>query len=264
MQSQGRPVRFGVSEGWISSGLINNYSIEEWLGYDGLKPERTVRFQFGLGTDVWEKMEKINAIEYYLHDPDPELEPRFPLEDMLANGALELVTTLNKLEVYRNIRAFPRVYLVGGARTIPDRDAMFEVMLSDGYEPAHSVLVERIPSNNLPETLEESVGSARVVDYRRTRIEIEVEADRDAVLVMADAYYPGWRAAVDGESAEIFPAYYLYRAILVPAGQHTVVFSYFPATLWSGLLVATVTMVLVNGIGVYLLIQRRRRNRAGY
>jgi uncharacterized membrane protein YfhO len=47
-------------------------------------------------------------------------------------------------------------------------------------------------------------------------------------LLLLDADYPGWKAEVDGRQVEIFRADGFFRAVKLPAGKHTVTFSYFP------------------------------------
>lgn len=81
------------------------------------------------------------------------------------------------------------------------------------------------------------------------------------MLVLSDAYYPGWTAAVDGEPAEVFPAYTVFRAVVVPAGRHTVTFAYFPGTLRAGLAVSVVTLVLSSAAAGWVLLRARTRRR---
>lgn len=259
MHEQGRPVRFGVSEAAILSGGMANYGVEEWLGYDGLSPERAIRYQTEMGTNVWEHAEPVSSIAYYLHDPNPEFEPLFPIEEMLERGEIALETTLDGLEVYRNVRAFPRASLVGGLRTLPDRDALFDAMLDEDYRPESGVVTMDAPEHDLPERAEERPGTARIVEYGNTRVVVEVDAARDGVLVLTDAYYPGWHARVDGEAAEIFPAYYMFRGVLVAEGKHEVVFEYFPVSLKTGLALSSVTMLLVDAGCIWLILRRRKR-----
>lgn len=62
------------------------------------------------------------------------------------------------------------------------------------------------------------------------RLEFDVDAPEDGMFVLADTYYPGWQATVDGEQAEIIAAHGVFRGVRVAAGEHRIVFSYDP---WS-------------------------------
>ncbi len=259
MRDQGHPVRFGVSEAAILSGGMANYDVEEWLGYDGLSPERAIRYQNELGPEVWDHAEPVSSIAYYLHDANPEYEPLFPLEEMLERGDVSLETELDGLQVYKNDRAFPRASLVGGLRTYPDRDALFAAMLDSAYRPEQGVVTMATPDHSLPALAEQRPGTASIVEYKSTRVVVEVDAATDGVLVLTDAYYPGWHATVDGEDAGIFPAYYLFRGVVVSAGKHEVVFEYFPDSLKIGLALSLFVMAAVNLFCIWALVRRRTR-----
>jgi uncharacterized membrane protein YfhO len=66
------------------------------------------------------------------------------------------------------------------------------------------------------------------VAYGERRVEIATDADADALLVLLDAMAPGWTASVTGAPAPILTANVAFRAVRVPAGRHTVTFSYTP------------------------------------
>ena len=70
----------------------------------------------------------------------------------------------------------------------------------------------------------------RVLDVARDAEEVRVEAESEgpALLVVNDAFWPGWRAAIDGRPAEILAADVLVRAVRWPAGRHTLVMTYAP------------------------------------
>jgi uncharacterized membrane protein YfhO len=75
----------------------------------------------------------------------------------------------------------------------------------------------------------QSPSTASIRSYTDERIEIAVSAGADGYLLLADAYYPGWRATVDGQPTSIYRADAMFRAVSIPAGEHTVVFEYRPA-----------------------------------
>jgi hypothetical protein len=69
----------------------------------------------------------------------------------------------------------------------------------------------------------ESVTTVSFADERQT---YAIEAISPGLLVVADAWYPGWRATVDGRPAEILRANLLYRAVALEPGRHEVTFEY--------------------------------------
>ena len=66
-------------------------------------------------------------------------------------------------------------------------------------------------------------------------VEMTVETDKPAVLVLNDVYEAGWRAEVDGTPREILPTNLISRGVFLEAGQHTVVMHYQPPGLRAGL-----------------------------
>lgn len=66
------------------------------------------------------------------------------------------------------------------------------------------------------------------------RFQIEVKANQPGWLVLADTWYPGWVAMVDGAEVTVTPADYVFRAVPVEAGTHQVEFVYRPLSFYLG------------------------------
>ena len=71
--------------------------------------------------------------------------------------------------------------------------------------------------------------------YLDGRWDIQVTAPRPGYLVVRQAYYPGWRAWVDGEEVPLYPADGVLMALPVPAGRHRVQVVYAPRHLYAAL-----------------------------
>lgn len=90
--------------------------------------------------------------------------------------------------------------------------------------------------------------AAAITSYSEQQVEIT--ATGPGTLVLADTWYPGWSASIDGEKSPIIRADLLFRAVDVPEGVHTVRFQFDPGLpgtlLWpaSGLLAAMLTWAL--------------------
>src|SRR5262249_39419672 len=58
--------------------------------------------------------------------------------------------------------------------------------------------------------------AARLVPSRRNRIELAVDAPGPGILVINEAFSPGWRADVNDREATVFRANYYLRSVVVP------------------------------------------------
>ena len=67
-----------------------------------------------------------------------------------------------------------------------------------------------------------------LVAYSPDRVEVAIVVPTAAILVIDDAWYPGWTATVNGSDAAVFRANYLSRGVIVPAGASRVVLEFHP------------------------------------
>ena len=58
------------------------------------------------------------------------------------------------------------------------------------------------------------------------RVELEVQAEEPAMIVVAQSFYNPWRAYVDGSPVPLWEANYAFQALQVPAGHHQVKLAY--------------------------------------
>jgi hypothetical protein len=77
-------------------------------------------------------------------------------------------------------------------------------------------------------------GSCGVTSFRNNYVSVECDAPRAARLVLSEAQAPGWRACVDGASAEIVAFGGVLRSVSVPRGISTVQFHYEPVPFLRG------------------------------
>ncbi len=70
--------------------------------------------------------------------------------------------------------------------------------------------------------------SVAVIKHEPQRVELRASLDRPGLVILADTYYPGWRLTIDGMPAPIFRANRMMRGAAMPAGEHTLVYTYEP------------------------------------
>ena len=85
-----------------------------------------------------------------------------------------------------------------------------------------------------------------ILSERADRLVISIATDVNGWLSIADTWYPGWKASIDGMDVILYRANYAFRGIRIPAGNHTVVIHYQPDW-WQ-------PAVLVSMAGLLMLI----------
>ena len=128
------------------------------------------------------------------------------------------------LALYRNpVPAKPRVYLSRKpevAAPPPTPEALFK---RPDFLSGELDVIET--SDSLPGPAR--AGTAAIERYEPERVVLRTASAAPAVLVLVDAFDPGWRATLEtGEALPVRRANLVMRAVVVPAGEHRVTFTY--------------------------------------
>lgn len=70
-------------------------------------------------------------------------------------------------------------------------------------------------------------------------------------LFLSDTYYPGWKVTLDRKPSPIYRANYAFRGAMVPAGKHTVTFTYQPNSFTVGI-IGSVAGIIACGLLLFL------------
>jgi hypothetical protein len=176
---------------------------------------------------------------------------QFALETIAADG----------VGIYRNLHASPRAQVFFNVRSATSENDAATTMARSGFDPRISAVVES--SLSLPASTQPPI-PARIDRYNDSQVEMTTTTDSPGVLVLADAYYPGWQAELDGKPTPIFPVDIAFRGVKVPAGVHTVTMEYRPTPVLLGALGVPTGVVVfgLGGWGVPALQRGRRRQKA--
>ena len=150
-----------------------------------------------------------------------------------------------------------RAWIVYRTETIPDDSAAL-ARLSDPVLDVRQVAIVAEPVS-LGETGQEG-GSHRVeiTGKQAGWLSLDVETDRDGLLVISEQAYPGWRAWLDGREVPLVRANVILQALVVPAGQHHVEVRFDPLSVKIGLAMTLLTL-LVSGGWLFWALRIRRR-----
>ncbi len=125
-----------------------------------------------------------------------------------------------------------------GDRLFTDRVAAFT--------PIH----DRLPPADTPKTLTQATRLGPG-DWR-----IETDGPQTALLVVAETWFPGWKATVDGRRVPVFEADGAFVGVPLTAGKHVVTLQYERPS--SALLGRFITFGMLMGLAWFALRQRRR------
>ncbi len=161
-----------------------------------------------------------------------------------------------QINIYLNQNTMAPVQFVGQAIVVPNHEAAWEALHVPDFDPATAVILEG------GQTLDSQPNSQlEIWGYDLHTVTIYVITDQPGYLVLPDAYYPGWQATIDGDPTPIQRANYAFRAVYVPAGEHTVQFVFKP-TIWKiGLIISGGTLLLLIIWGIWHWQKNRSKNK---
>jgi hypothetical protein len=152
--------------------------------------------------------------------------------------------------VYENPNALPRAWAVRRLIPLPGGLDNRAYLMGTPIDPSLAALVseEDIPRGGAAF----SPGAVEAVSDRPGRIEFSAKfPDGEGFLVLSEHYMKGWRAEIDGVSAEVVRVDGVLQGVRVPGGGHTVVFAYRPPWVLAALGIGAVAL-----LGVSILIIR--------
>jgi hypothetical protein len=124
-------------------------------------------------------------------------------------------------------------------RTVEDEATAIREVARSPYERAPPAFIET------RRQLSAGPGQVLAVERGLESLRIEAQAERATTLLVADAWWPGWEATIDGAAVAIMPADALIRAVAWPAGRHVLEMRYRPPEVRRGLLISAMGLALL-------------------
>lgn len=211
----------------LPPNITTFYKLQTIEGYDSLYLKRygqLIDYDLGNTTDYNDKL-PFNRIV-----TDPKMSEK--LTDFLGvkyilslqaikNNHLVKVFTEGQTQVYENNGVFPRAFFVNKMVDNLSKDTILQRMFNPATDLRRIAFVE--DKLDFGSTLQ--IGNANIIKYSENNIIIGTQNEGNGFLVLTDAYYPIWKATIDGTATKIYLTDYNYRGILVTKGVHTIQFT---------------------------------------
>jgi hypothetical protein len=218
------------------------YNIGDWYGLETLNA-----YGASVLSSIWQmdayspQMQDFFDVKYYLGKVS-----RRP-------GLKEVFTGRSGVKVFENISAYPRVWSVHQANSLPSPNLMGPIMQDAGFDPLRTVLLTGV-APELGACRPRQEEDVQMPLHNPTFVLITANLECRGMVILTDAWYPGWGAKVDGKSARIYEVYGGVRGVVVDAGRHVIQMRYRP---WSVIIGALMT-ILAGCIALGTTVNRIR------
>jgi hypothetical protein len=165
--------------------------------------------------------------------------------------------------------------------TIPNKDALgnvwfvkgiqvekgpAEVMKSlDNFNPKDTAIIEQKDKIESLNNLEfDENASIALVNNKNDEINYTSSSTKKQLAVFSEIYYNlGWKAYIDNVEAPIVKTNYVLRALVVPAGNHSIRFEFKPITIKNAIVASTFASILLwLSIAAMILIAFRNKQKS--
>ena len=151
-------------------------------------------------------------------------------KDPQPDAGNEVFSGASGMKVYRR-DAFPRAWAVHELVRVPNI-AEGNILVGQAPESfrrkAH--MMEQPPSVQACAEPD----NVKLIEHEADRLVIRAEMACNGMVVLSDAFYPGWRARVDHRPVRIYEVNGAMRGVAVPRGTHSVTMRYRPASVYLG------------------------------
>lgn len=162
--------------------------------------------------------------------------------------------------VQENPTANGNAWFVQNVKIVPDANTA--ILALDSLNTQQTAIVNTEFKGELATKIFPLDSSAQInlIAHRPQYLKYKSKSSREQLAVFSEVYYPwGWNAYLDGKPVSHFRADYLLRAMLVPAGEHTIEFKFEPQVIATGSaisLASNIILVLVILGGLFFGYKR--------
>jgi hypothetical protein len=184
---------------------------------------------------------------------------RFPVEGITK------VYSDDGVDIYEDKFALSRVFGIKNGQLVYSPDEAFKEMISGKFSVKKHAYVEcvgcgkdEIKALNARLSGMSGLGDVKeleVIKFTQSNIEVSVNSDEDHLVVVSDAYYPGWHAEIDGSPAQLLRINGALRGVLVHKNSKIVSFKYMPYDLF---LCFAISLIGIFSVISYILISRNK------
>ena len=136
----------------------------------------------------------------------------------------------DEVMIYKNIKALPRICFFTNYLYFED-DNMILDRMRNKKDDLHKICYISGSSPSV-ENIEISLHKSDLLLYLPDKVIIRIINESEGILLLNDAFYPGWIAFVNGKAEKIERANLMFRGVKIPKGENIVKFIFFPLSFY--------------------------------
>ncbi len=185
----------------------------------------------------------------------------------IVNKRFQSVSNYQGIITYKNLSALNKYFLVNKITWVKDRQGALDFIKHYGSAARNVAVMEETQKKQFEDFLSKMQLSSTTFFDTSASIKklstssasgLEIAVKNPALLVDSDLYYPGWKAFLDGKEWPVFRADRLFRAVIIPAGKHQILFEYRP---FSFIIAATIFLITIATISVFFIKHHKQSSR---
>lgn len=255
----------------FTSDAYTSYHHKSIKGYHGAK---LIKFQELIENHL---AQEENQVKTTINQVAKQASNQAQLNQLMSEGMLN-TNSLNMLNtkyliandnggVITNSNALGNAWFVNTVKVVQSADE--EMAQLSSFNPADEVLVDKRYTDYTGKTsYNKGASTIELSEYSPRRLTYKANVKGgEQFAVFSEIYYEGgsgedWDVTIDGEKADHTRVNYLLRGMIIPEGEHTILFEFNPRSYIAGAkisLVFSALMLLVIGFTIYKSVKGQKQ-----
>lgn len=161
---------------------------------------------------------------------------------------MKVAYSQNNRVAMENTDVLPKAFFVDSVQTVSSPREAVRQLNKTSFNPSREAIIEASHDFNVHP---DSSARAKVTEYQANKIVIQTDRSTPGFMVLSEIWYPaGWKASIDGKPLNIYKTNFILRGMAIPAGEHKVVLTFKPASVYWGTLFSWIGHLLLVGLGI--------------
>jgi len=134
-----------------------------------------------------------------------------------------------------NRGALGNAWMVSSVQLVNSADEEIDAL--ENLKPDSVVVIDKRFESKLPKTTFSREGEVKLTSYHPDKLKYSFSSSSDQFVVFSEIFYKGnqdWVSYLDSKEAEHVRVNYILRGMVVPAGNHEIVFEFRPKSYYTG------------------------------